>query len=82
MLGEDAATAPPVNVPTSENISSDSTQETKTSLGSEKSDDAIRDLEPSVDVVNNLSEKINENGDTFQRVFAEATSQNSGVANE
>ena len=38
-------------------------------------------LEPSADV-SGFSDKVVENGDVFQQMFAEATSQNSGVANE
>jgi hypothetical protein len=39
-------------------------------------------LEPSVDVVDNFDGEVPEHGDTFKQVFAEATSQNSGIANE
>ncbi|XP_063922817.1 SUN domain-containing ossification factor-like isoform X1 [Zophobas morio] len=38
-------------------------------------------LEPSADV-SGFSDKVVENGDVFQQMFAEATSQNSGVAND
>ncbi|XP_044267612.1 SUN domain-containing ossification factor [Tribolium madens] len=79
LVCEDAATTPSPNAPIGENISSDSIQDTKKTLESEKSDDVIRGLEPSADVVSNFNEKTE--GETLQ-VFAEATSQNSGVAND
>ncbi|KYB27463.1 SUN domain-containing ossification factor isoform X1 [Tribolium castaneum] len=78
LVCEDAAPTPPPSAPIGENVSSDSIQDSKKTIESEKSDDVIRGLEPSADVVSNFNEKTE---DTLQ-VFAEATSQNSGVAND